>query len=292
MFNRLGIKTFPASLDDWCLPTLTPPEGSWLVSTPQGATLELDWGHYASSPTGPDSSVRIGNVGNADRYNIDLRFRLHNTREFNATRQQTQIHFYLEANEGSNFITGHESRLRLYDASGRMAEINLITSVGVWEHFDIALGSDAPGWTVESGFDWHYIKEIAFARWGYLNNYLWVDQLYFSYYELIPPLLNINSEPSGYKFSYDSVIRTTPWYINPSPGVPTEIRMDPTNFVKWEDENTNPVRSITLAEGASKTITAYYSAPPPPPQDNNMLLLAGAAIIGIGLLFIMTRGFK
>jgi hypothetical protein len=287
--KRLGIINKPDPINSWT-DNLHPAEGDWYAAGPVGATVEIDW----YSPIGPDPSISINTVGNPDRYFADLRFALHNGQEFNGNQQQAQLHFWLMSYSGSNFITGHDSHITLYDAAGRYADMEITTRVGYWDHFELNLGAGSSGWNVQEGFDWSYIKEIAFRRWGFLNDHMDVWQLYFSYYKLVPPLLNINSDPSGVQFAYDSVIRTTPWYINPAPGVATQIRMDPTNFVKWEDESTNPVRSITLAEGETKTIIAYYSAKPPNGGDNTILIVgvAVAAIIGIGALYLFTKGFK
>lgn len=265
------------------------------MAGPTGATVELDWADWAYPEWGPNSSVRINTVNNADRYFADLRFTLHNTQEFNGNLQQAQLHFYLKANAGSNFISGHDLHLTLYDAAGRYADMEIPTNVGVWDHFDINLGQGTTGWReIQQGFDWKYIKEIAFRRWGFLNDYLKVDQLYFSWYQFVPALLYINSEPSGYRFSYDSVISKTNTYIQVAPNTPTQIGMDPQNFIKWEDQSTTSVRTITLAEGETKTITAYYSTPAPNGGNggDNMLLLAGGAIVAVGLLYLLSRGFK
>ena len=254
---------------------------------PSGVTVELDWSDWGTGGVGPYSCVRANNINETNnKYEVDLRFILHNGQEFNGNQQQAQLHFYTKTNPGSNFISGHIQYVNLYDAAGRSAHTTITTQIDVWEHFDLNLGIGSIGWTVDAGFDWNYIKEIAFHRVGFLKDYFKVDEVYFSYYKLIPPILHINSEPSGYQFVFDSVgPKKTPYYFNPTPNMPVTIRMDPTNFLNWEvgaTDPTNPVRTETLAEGEDKTITAYYSTPPPPSPNNVVILVAA----GIGITIV------
>lgn len=77
-----------------------------------------------------------------------------------------------------------------------------------------------------------------------------------TYTPIITYQLIINSSPQGKSAQIDSSTGVTPWTLKVSPGTYT-IQMDPTAFLKWENEDTNPIRALTI--GADVTVTAYYS---------------------------------
>ncbi|MBA7489945.1 hypothetical protein ES702_00479 [subsurface metagenome] len=110
------------------------------------------------------------------------------------------------------------------------------------------------------------------------------------YSKLVRSTLTIDSTPQGKTFTIAGVSGVTPSTFGLDPTVPYAVSVDPTNFKEWEDESTDPTRTITLAIGEEKTITAYYEdAAPPPNGDGRIILILGAtalavAVIGIVLL--------
>lgn len=102
------------------------------------------------------------------------------------------------------------------------------------------------------------------------------------YSKFVRSTLTINSNPQGKTFTIAGVSGITPSTYNLDPNTPYIVSVDPTNFKQWEDGSTDPTRTITLAIGEQKTITAYYG---PAPEENYAWLLVPTTLglIGIGI---------
>jgi hypothetical protein len=246
-------KTYPENPDAWCETALTPPEGVWTFTRPERQKIEL----ASDSVIVGSRSVRTSVEECADMWFCEPVFLLHDGKEFNALTESPRLQFYIKANAGSNYITGHDQHVELYDIAGKKAYREIATKVGVFEYFDLPLGPGA-GWIEDAGFNWRFVKAIAFPRWGYLYKYLWIDALHFAYYEVIPAKLTVLSVPSGKNFKIDTVFLTTPQTLSLTPNVDYEVSMEPTNFNHWENDDPRPTRTFRLAEGQEYTATAYY----------------------------------
>ncbi|GAI69635.1 unnamed protein product, partial [marine sediment metagenome] len=73
--------------------------------------------------------------------------------------------------------------------------------------------------------------------------------------------ITVESEPSGKKIQLNGIKGTTPVTWRVSPGTYT-LKAEPTRFIKWEDDTTNPERSITILVGQPVTFKAYYTKGP------------------------------
>ena len=88
-------------------------------------------------------------------------------------------------------------------------------------------------------------------------------------------------------FVFDSLARKTPYSAKVTEGTSLTFRFPKTisglNFVKWEDESTNPERAITVS--ADMEIIAYY--------ESVMVSVVGLIVIVIGvggLIYLATAG--
>jgi hypothetical protein len=83
-----------------------------------------------------------------------------------------------------------------------------------------------------------------------------IDQLHFYYEYPQPILLTVKSEPSAKQIILDgSIPGTTPVTWGVSLGQHT-VKAEPNGFQKWEDNTTNPERTLNIQ--SPTTITAYY----------------------------------
>ncbi len=292
--QSLALKSFPAIPDDWCESTLYPSEGGWSAVSPS-ANVELI-APFTGAAVG-QKCVRL--FANIPVYTEEARFTLNSGREFDGSADQAQLHFWIQLETGKFYPN---IDVYILDASGRRARklAGITVQVGSWVKLDLNLGS-GQGWTEDAYFDWRFIKAVQTVAsttsdfWGqHMYGSVFIDEMYFTYYELEYALLTVLSEPSGIQFRYDSSIRTTPYTIGLPPSVDVTIWTNPTNFVRWEDDSTSPTRVVRLAEAEQKTITAYYSSLPPngdgePKQSSMPIFVAiGIAIIA-GTIIIIRR---
>jgi hypothetical protein len=285
LWKNLVWKTYPENPDAWCENSLTPPEGVWTFTRPERQKIELT----SDSVIVGSRSVRTSVEECADWWFCEPVFLLHDGKEFNALTESPRLRFYIKANQGSDgWGAGHDQHVELYDIAGKKAYREIATKVGVFEYFDLPLGPGA-GWTEDAGFNWRFVKAIAFPRWGYLYKYLWIDSLHFAYYEVVAAKLTILSQPSGKNFKIDTVFLTTPQTLSVTPNVDYEVSMEPTNFDHWENGDTKPVRTFRLAEGQEYTATAYYKEGPPPVSWVLPVFLGLCGIFIVGSIIIYRK---
>lgn len=227
------------------------------------------------------------------------RFTLNNGREFDGTRDQAKLVFYLalSANDFDGTV-----RITIYDASGRTATKQWYNEpLDRFNLHELLLGENQ-GWTQQTDFDWRFLSIVEFTvftssdEWGQpKHGTYWIDWLHFSYYLFEPGKLTTLSNPSGKAFKLDSQMLSTPDYNRGiTPNVNWIVTMEPTNFKEWEDASTNPERTINLQEAETKTITATYSTAPPngtngKPASTLPILVGVSAIATIAFIYFMTR---
>jgi len=282
-----NIFTYPENPDAWCEETLSPSDGIWAVIYPAAAQLSLD----ANAAVGNASVKAFLPSGYSW---LDVKFSLNEGREFDGTKPSAMLNFYI------NLPTGWYPLfdVYLYDTAGRVASRKNIGVVadGTFHHFALPLGL-GQGWAEASGFDWRFLKAIMFrglVDYPWPAGNVWIDEFHFSYYELVRPTLAIDSVPQGKSYTLDGVSGATP---SPpyglDPGVDYSVYIDPVDFDRWEDGSTANPRTIRLAEGENKVITAYYTtAPPPPPPGKGTLycrafansdeVVASVQVVGVG----------
>jgi len=265
--RRLLMFTYPENPDAWCEQTLSPAEGTWQIVHPANAQLSLD----AKAAIG-NASVKLYNPPGGNW--VDFQFSLNDGKEFDGTKSSAMLNFFIALQSGSWDAVFD---VYLYDAAGILASRkNISVAVdGGFHHFALPLGT-GQGWAESSGFDWRFLKKIMFrclVAYPWPEGSVWIDEFHFSYYELVRPTLAIDSVPQGKSYTLDGVSGVTP---SPpyglDPGVDYKVYIDPVDFDRWEDGSTANPRTIRLAEGENKVITAYYTtAPPPPPPGKGTL---------------------
>ena len=271
----MPIVTYPVIPDSWS-ESLTPDEGQWLAGTADG-TVTLD---LINKQVGGAS---IRHQDGADYIAYPL-FRLNSGAEFDGTKTNAKIHFYFAIDEYFDGVC----RLVLIDNVGKQA----------WREFGTAPNSTfeakefslaGPWGYVATGFDWTHIKEI--GVWGYYtetgDSYCWIDSLHFSY-EVSLATLNIQSSPTGKHFTIDGTSGYTPATFQLTPDATYTVTIDDENFTEWEDKSTSPTRNITLAEGETLTIIAYYEGAPPPNHEFDWRLVFGGGLLAIGIIYFLT----
>jgi len=283
--HRLLMFTYPENPDDWCEETLTPPEGTWQIIHPANAQLSLD----AKAAVG-NASVKLYNPPGGNW--VDFQFSLNDGKEFDGTKSAATLNFFISL-QASCWTTVFD--VYLYDAAGRLASRKNISkgTNGSFHRFALPLGI-GQGWAESSGFDWRFLKKIMFrclVAYPWPEGNVWIDEFHFSYYELVRPTLAIDSVPQGKSYTLDGVSGATP---SPpyglDPGVDYSVYMDPVYFDHWEDGSTSNPRTIRLAEGENKVITAYYISAPPPGKGtlycrafaNSDEVAASVEVVGIG----------
>lgn len=253
----MGIKTYPEG-PDVLSESLTPVEGVWLA--PFGTLVLSDFRE----------------VGNSSIYNqieyvpAKPMFRFHDGREFDGTRQNATLHMRV-ASQGVAFPS--PGWIILHDASGRKAWKRANWNFDQSYHGYSWLLSSATDWTVDEGFDWRFIKAFQLE----IDGNVWVDEPYFSYYELEFGRLTVLSEPPEKQFRINGTFYTTPTYnLGLLPHTDYEVAIQPVDFKQWEDGNIVPTRTINLAEAEEKTIIAYYEGAAPPPGKGKLHCVAYA----------------
>jgi len=277
-FGKLSLITYPADPEAWS-ESLTPIEGVWASYSTTG-TIFLDLVNKASG----NASIR--HTTSVEDYYGGAMFTLASGKEFDATRKNSILHF-LHALQKDTGFTGM-CVCMLIDVNGVSAQKAFGTTADqTWQAKDLAVGPNT-GWTEEVGFDWKHIRIILidcfFANVGVGS--FWVDRIYFSY-EQVLATLRIESAPTGKQFEIDGTGGATPSTYQITPNIAYTVSIDSVDFVQWEDESTNPQRSITLTEGETKTIKAYYEGEIPPPEQPQLdwvLILGGGIGIGVVLL--------
>jgi hypothetical protein len=284
------IKTDPTGTDDWCETTLTPVEGQWSLIFPlsDGATVQLGTLSKVGS-----HSVQI--IGSAPTFYEEMRFSLNDGYEFDGSnsvpgKTAAQLHFWVDLESGK--FDGTTFYVFLRDAAGYRAYINLNVPVdGTFHHYDLNLGPQGSWKILDSAFDWRYIKYIDVQCWTTsgpfgVSNYgsIYIDEMYFSWNEVVLGKLYVKSQPVGKAFTLDGTSGTTdsdstqPYGL--MPGQNYTLSIDPSAFLQWEDRTKNPNRTINLAQGQQLTVTAYYSGTPPPPPSMSILpYIVGGAIL-------------
>lgn len=291
--NQLGMMTYPSNPDDWCELTLFPVEGGWQLVDPIEAQLSLD----------PFASVGVNSVmvlNKPDYYAVFFRFILNDGREFDGTKNQVQLKFLMALESGR---WKGEARVYLYDVAGKYAYMSLTPNVNsLFQQLTINLGA-GQGWIEQPNFDWRFLKTIEFHNYAAFNwlvgmyeqGRVWIDELHFSYYELVLARLSVLSQVngqavSGVRFRLNGTYFETPQYnLGIMPSTDYTIGIDSTHFKQWEDGNPSPIRTINLAEGQNLTVTAIYSeAPAPPPPSLNLgLILLGLVAVGTILTIVI-----
>jgi len=271
----MPIVTFPENPEIWS-EGLNPLEGYWFSGAYNGSVHR----DIAIKASGQASIRHEGGDYDAP---ATLIFELYQT--FDATGK-TEPKFTLIHKLGSavNF-TGY-CRVYLVDANGAYVWKEFGTAPGgPFEFKEWNLGSEA-GWVAVGLFDWSKIKRIEIYAEGFDS--FWVDRPYFSWVVTLPTL-KITSEPTGKHFSIDEAVSGyTPAQYQINPDTPYTVSIDPTGFEQWEDNSVNPIRTIILAQGEVKTITAYYEgAPPNGDGDIIPLLVAAGVAITIPLILAL-----
>lgn len=268
----LAIKTYPADPDVWS-ETLNPHEGAWVSDS---SLLSLS------------DYRQVGNFSiYAEREYVPIKamFRLHDGREFDGTRQNATLEMRV-ASKG--VLLPSPGYIIIYDASGRKAWKRPYWNFDQLFHKYIWYLSSASDWIMDEGFDWRFIKSFELT----IDGLVWIDEPYFSFYELELARLTILSQINGeiledVRFRINGIYYRTPQYnLGLMPAVDYTIGIDSTNFKQWENGDPSPIRTINLGEAEELTITAFYTeAPPPPPPPPTlgiaMLSIALVAVIGI-----------
>lgn len=249
--KSLPLKTYPVDPDALCETTLTPPEGYW--SQLEQGNVEL----FAFAKVG-SKSVRSWLT--QQYYYMHVYFNLNSP--YDGTRNQSKLNAWIFIQSGS---FRNELEITLDDAYGRYVVKDLI-GVPLGQFFQISLAiGPGTGWSGAVDFDWSAIQVIGIRFSGPGAGSVYIDELHFSYYEVIRPTLAIDSVPQGKSYTLDGVSGATP---SPpyglDPDVDYSVYMDPVDFDRWEDGLTSNPRTIRLAEGENKVITAYYVTAPPP----------------------------
>lgn len=169
-----------------------------------------------------------------------------------------QMHFWHKTND--MFIDPNAWQCTLIDVNGKGATIQFGTVVNQWEEKIWDLSQ----FTAEAGFDWSQIIAIDFVNAvGFAGETVaWWDDLFF-YAEVPEGILRVESAPTGktgtMMYGGQTYPFTTPAQ-SPSMPVGTEVKvsMDPTDFDKWQDGDTNPIRTEIIQIGV-KTIKAFYT---------------------------------
>ena len=284
-----GMFTYPEDPDSWS-ESLTPLEGVWHVES--GDELRLS----TKSAVGSHSIENyVSTTGRARTW-----FTLNTGKEFDGTKTSAEFHLKLALQDGSWEVVGDYSDgyIILYDIAGKKAQLRVKWGPVDNNFYDwsFPLGP-GQGWSESEGFDWTAIKTIeVWVSSGKISTVgsVWIDQPYFSYYELVRPTLVIDSVPQGKHFTLDHVEGYTPSQpYGLDPDVDYSVYIDPVDFDHWEDGSTANPRTIRLVEGEEKTITAYYTtAPPPPPPGKGTLychakadsedVSASVEVVGVG----------
>jgi len=263
----MPLKTYPEDPDAWS-ETTSPLEGYWQTEFCSRCGVRL-------STKRVEGDYSVESYLEEPRFSNVCKFSLYDGREFNATLQNSRLNFYLSIDSCFSDI-GHA--IVLFDKWGKAARwyFSCPNDAGFHE-FSIPLGLGT-GWSEDTGFDWRFLKSIRFviSGPGYgVQGSVWIDKIYFQYYELVRPELTIDSVPQGKAFTINGTSSLTPDTFGLDPNVEYTVSIDPINFDHWENDSKNPVRTISLAEGEKKTITAYYvEVPPPPPGKGTILCYA------------------
>jgi len=269
--ERLVIETYPEDPESWseCISCV---EGQWLPWTGcDDPTLDM------INKVSGDYSIRNSPEDRPEYcYYSGLIFELFSGKEFDASlNKNATINFWhlLEPEYMSGFCG-----IVLQDTEGNRVTRDFGTSPGTWESKSWGVGPDVPDWEESpfntAPFDWSRIKRVMVwcgetgktDIWGVPKGGLfWIDRIYFTY-QLVMPVLRINSTPTGKHYTINDVSGYTPARYTLDPDVSYTVCMDPEGFLRWEDGTTDPCRTISLKEGEEKTITAYYVEAPLPPE--------------------------
>ncbi len=246
--------TFPVDPDAWT-ETLSPPEGSW------------EYGHL-------DSSFFVqGNFSISSAPHDIMWFDLTNLLDIT---QWEKIVFFAALSMGAHNVLG----VTLEDAQGRkMFREVYVSAVHIFQDVELGLRE---GWVVDEGFDPSKVTRMYF---GTVAGTVWIDLLRFFRTLALTPV-TVESEPSGKKIQLSGIKGSTPFTWKVSAGTYT-LKAEPTRFIKWEDDTTNPERTITIIAGQPVTFKAYYTSAPP---TLLLALLIGFGVIGVAtVLYIQTK---
>ena len=130
------------------------------------------------------------------------------------------------------------------------------------------------------------------------------DHSIVAFFKPIPThMLNVNSNPTGISFTLGGgeMSYVTPWNGSLTEGthevaMPSNVQMpngDIYNFKQWENNETNPIRTINLV--SDMTIEAAYEYVAPPPAKGNIQIhafLDGQEIITNGLISEINQTFQ
>jgi hypothetical protein len=210
---------------------------------------------------------------------------------YDGTRNQSKLNAWIFIESGS---FRNELEITLDDAYGKYVVKDLI-GVPLGQFFQISLAiGPGTGWSGAADFDWSAIQVIGIRFSGPAAGSVYIDELHFSYYEVIRPTLVIDSVPQGKSYALDGVSGATP---SPPYGLDPDtdysVYIDPVDFEHWEDGSTANPRTIRLAEAENKVITAYYTTGPPPPPPgkgtlycrafaNSDVVVASVEVVGVG----------
>lgn len=274
----MRIVSYPLS-GDWC-EKLGSTEGNWVQSS---GIISRDLIVKAYG----EASIKVSGGYN---YYLDAIWRFNDGYEFNGTLPNAVLSFLHALDEhfqGTCLVV-------LSDSAGAFAQKSFGTQpsqqIQFWEHSITLNPSD---W-IDSGVDWTNIKEVRIIcdqNYAEGGNF-WFDKFHFEYTE-IATSLTINSQtlegetvaktasitsPTGYTDQIS--LPYGPKGVTPS-GTWT-IEIISSDFVKWENEDTNKQRTLIL-NGTPVTVTAYFSGGTPPNGKTSWLTIAIAGTLLLGL---------
>jgi len=186
-------------------------------------------------------------------------------------RQWEEIIFYAALSIGAEnrvAVTFEDSSFR------QMSREAYIIAAHIFQEVKFGLRE---GWVVTEGFDPSQVVQIYFSTVA--TQTLWVDVLRFFRSLALTPI-TVESVPSGKMMELSGVKGKTPIGWQVSPGTYT-LKAEPTGFIKWNDEITNPERSVTILVGEPAAFKAFYGSQP---SSWPLALAIGGTIVGIAIV--------